>query len=278
MSVRFLTILLFSLLLIFLTSCSLERRLASDFIKEANNQSIVLQFPDYVVKTSLKTDTVRDLKIKDSFVLDSLRFQESLVLKYVNDSKFLAGCKQSMIKELNAYGINVIEHDQFDGNSVHGLYFLNLAQIQLEEYQDSATIDKFCYGQLHFFDLTLNALNINSWFELSKLDEDSVKFPVLYSSYYQFDEVKGSCLKVFAKYGKKVMYNYKVDTIDAQTSYKLASEAGKRYASNFFDYLLNIYVQDHLPEGKTPYFYHHYDHRKNVVRNLCEDAFVEMDP
>ena len=277
MSVRFQIIVIFSSLFILMTSCSLERRLASDFIKDANNQSIVLQFPDYVVKTSLKKDSVRDLKISDPMDLEALRFEESLVLKHVDDSILLAGCKQSMVKELNAYGLKIINAEDYDVSSTDSLYFLNFAQIQLEEYKDSATIDKFCYGRLNFYDFILNAINVNSWFELSKFNTN-VKFPVLYSSYYQFDGVDGRCQKVFTKNGNKVMYNYKTDTINAKVSYELASEAGKRYASNLFDYLLNIHIQDHLPEGKTPYFYYHFNRRKNVLRKICEDAFVEMDP
>jgi len=278
MNIRIQATVLLLFLFILLTSCSLERRIASEFIKEVNNQSIVLQFPNDVIKSNLKIDSVRASKISDPDVLDALRYAESLVLKYVDDSIFLASCKQNMVEELKAYGLNVINVEEYDESSTDSLYFLNLAQIQLEEYEDSATIDKFCYGRSYFYDFILNAINVNSWFELSKFNVDNVKFPVLYSSYYQFDGVDGHCQKVFTRNGNKVMYNYKVDTIDVKLSYELAAQAGKRYASNLFDYLLNIHVQDHLPKDKNPFFYYHYDRRKNILRTVCEDAFVEMNP
>jgi hypothetical protein len=267
-----------TILLITLSSCSLERKMAVNFIKTANEQTILLQFPNQLIKSNLKIDSTAYSKDTDPKDLELIGYNNSLVLKHVNDSIFLDRCKQNMLKELTSYGVNVLEFENYKEISTDSVYLLNLAQIELEEYKDSATIDKFCYGYLRFYDMQLNAINVNSWFELSKLNVSSLEFPVLYSSYYQFDGVEGECKKEFTKRGNEVMYHFEIDDLDAEASYKLASEAGKRYASNFFDYLLNIYVQDNLPAGKTPYFYYHYNREKKVLRKICEDAFIEMDP
>ncbi|PKP34231.1 MAG: hypothetical protein CVU00_07840 [Bacteroidetes bacterium HGW-Bacteroidetes-17] len=271
---------LFVLLLLsfFILSCSLERKIAKSYVKTKDKKSILLYFPTELSKLNLKAYR---MPAKDSLLfadIDSFLMNKSLFLQYIDDSVFISKCKQSMIKELNNYGINVYEYDQINEfmNLHDSSYVINLAQMQLEEYilQDSAEdiidgLNYKCY-------LELDAINLNSWFELSRNRVHDERYPILYSSYFVCDSINGAYVK--SEKNDSITFFYRRDTLALPKIYELAENAGKKYASNFYDYLLNIYVQDHLPKDQGPKFYFHYDREEKRIQPFYYDGFTEMDP
>jgi len=271
--------LLFLILLsVFIFSCSLERKIARTYVKTKDKKSLLLYFPTELSKLNLKAYR---MPAKDSLQysdVHSFLMNRSLFLQYIDDSVFIAKCKQSMIKEFIDYGIKVYDYDQInDFKKLNDTsYMLNLAQMQLEEYilQDSAEdiidgLNYKCY-------IELDAINLNSWFELNSNKVPSEHYPVLYSSYMVSDSVYGSYVK--NEKNDSITFFYMRDTLDLPKIYELAENAGKKYAINFFDYLLNIYVQDHLPKDQNPKFYFHYDRKMKILQTYYYDRFIEIDP
>ncbi|PKP34230.1 MAG: hypothetical protein CVU00_07835 [Bacteroidetes bacterium HGW-Bacteroidetes-17] len=272
------TILGLFLLITILTSCSLERKIAKNYVKAKEKKSVLVFFPTELFKTNLKTyqaladDSLRMLN-HDSFLMDS-----SLFLKYINDSLFLAKCWQSMVNELVAHGFMVYSSDQIDEfmDRNDSSYVINLAQMQLEEYVHTEMVEAEIDGRYYSGDVDLNAVNLNSWFELERNQIPNEKYPVLYSSYFIYDDLQGE-FRQSNSIGE-VNYRYKLDTMQVADVYNLAELAGKKYAINFYDYLLNIYVQDHLPKNQGPVFYFHYDRRMKSLQTYYYDGFTEIDP
>ncbi|MBU1014146.1 MAG: hypothetical protein KKG99_14190 [Bacteroidetes bacterium] len=256
----------------------MERKLAKNYVKTKDKKSVLVFFPSELSKLNLKAYR---MPAKDSLQfsdIDSFLMNRSLFLQYINDSVFMAKCKQGMIKELNNNGINVYEYDQM--NEFKKLndssYVLNLAQMQLEEYiyQDSA--EDFIDGLNYKYYIELNAINLNSWFELKRNSLPNELYPILYSSFLVSDSINGTFLE--SENNDSINFFYVRDTLSLSKIYELAENAGKKYASNLYDYMLNIYVQDHLPKNLGPKFYFHYDHRERKLKSKYYDRFTEIDP
>lgn len=272
--------LLLILIGILFVSCSLERKIAGNYVRNVDKKSIMLFFPDYIQKTNLKTDSIPNADSLDAFTLDSILYAQSIYLQYVDDSLLLSRCKESLIKELILYGFNVYEIDRMDEFIAlnDSSYVLNLAQIELEEYLYIFS-PEYHLDERNFYTVNIgvNAINLNSWFELDRHNIPSEQYPVLYSSYYLHDEVKGDFIKKMEK-GTGLTYKYKIDSVNVVDVYELAALSGKKYAINLYDYLLNLYIQDNMPKGQVPVAYFHYERKSKMISTIYEDSFIEIDP
>lgn len=266
------------LISVFIFSCSLERKIARSYVKTKDKKSLLIYFPTEISKLNLKAYR---MPAKDSVLfsdLDSFLFNRSLFLQYIEDSVFIAKCKQGMIREFNNYGINVYEYEQINEfiKLNDSSYVINLAQMQLEEYTSQDTVEEYIDGMNYRCYIDFNAINLNSWFELNRNKLTNEQYPVLYSSYLESDSISGS----YVRYQKSdsMYYLYLRDTLNLPKIYEFAEKVGEHYAINFYDYLLNIYVQDHLPKDKSPKFYFHYDRKMKILQTDYYDGFTEIDP
>lgn len=273
---KFLSLVLIGVILV---SCSLERKIAKNYVSSDNQPSVLLFFPEEIIKSNLKTELALSDNKSKLLDQDSIIKANDLFLHLIDDSVFMNLCKQSLIKELSAYGMKVYEPDQIDEVIANPdtTFVLSMVQMQLEEYKKLEKLDGHVDLRYYSQDFTLNAINLNTWFELSHSKITSEKFPVLYSSYFIFDDLDGSYVAP-QRFSERVSLFYKVDTMGIADINNLAELAGKKYAINFYDYLLNIYVQDHLPKDKIPVFYYHYNRKAKSLQTNYYDAFTEIDP
>ncbi len=269
-----LTVLILFFLSTVLVSCSIEKKIAKSYIEKNKVQSVLLLFPTELALSNLNTYGYID---RDSlFILkdDSIAFVKSSFIQYIEDSLFIDKCKKNFIEEIEAYGFKVYEREQINEfNSLKdSSYVFNLAQMQLEELIKKEVVEGF--GDYHAT-VKYNMVNLNSWFELNRNQKPDEKYPILYSSYFTSDQITGEFVVAETD---SVVYRCEIDSINLDDIYQLAELAGKKYAINFYDYLLNIYVQDHLPKDKAPVFYYHYDRKWNKLRTRYFDVFTEIEP
>ncbi len=262
-----------------LVSCSLERKIAQNYVNNDVQPSVLLFFPNELIKSNLKIELALSDDSSKFLNQDSLIEANDLYLHLIHDSAFINRCKQSLITELKAYGMNVYGSEHIDDliASSDTTYVLSLVQIQLEEYLHQEKIEGYIDMRHYIHDFDLNAINLNAWFELSKTKLTNEIFPVLYSSYFIYDDLSGTFVDA-ERFGEPVNLFYKIDSIGLEDINNLAELAGKKYAINFYDYLLNLYVQDHLPRDKAPMFYYHYNRRGKNLQTFYYDGFTEIDP
>ena len=268
---------IFFFLSIFIISCSLERKVAQSFVKNEKERSLLLFFPSEMIKTNLKAE---QFKLLDSLALarnDSILPGKSLYLDELNDSVFLAQCKKSLIRELKLYGFRVYEISEIDDFIAlkDSSYVLDLAQLEIEEGIYKVSSDEFMDVGYYTTDISINSINLNAWFELNRNQMPNERYPVLYASYYIHDEVIGNLIRQ-PKFSTP-KFRYKTDSIDMEDIYKLAEFAGKKYAVNFYDYILNLYIQDHIPKDQTPVYYYHYHRNGKTLQTFYNDSFIEME-
>ena len=270
--------LLATILLIF-SSCSIERKMAKEYIANDSTRSVLVIPPGYIFKKSLKEWEVESADKLDTGTLDSILLEKSLFLKYVDDSVFMDYYMSNYLAEIEALGFHVYREDSLipflSGNPES--YIVNIAQLELEEYvmpiKEEEQFGEYIYTEV----IDLNAINLNSWFEISRVNADEDK-TLFFASHYLTDELEGFFKHYY--FTGEVQFSYDVDTLLVDQIYKLAALAGHLYAGYTFDYLMNKYIDKQTREndlGRSDIFYH-YNRQNRYLGTVSEqDRFIPME-
>lgn len=271
-------ILLF-LLPVLLSSCLVERQLAGKFIAEWTPPAVLVMAPEYVLKENLKAEKMFLRTDLSQTQKDSAAFFSSLFLNEISDSSLIETYVNAFVKGLRDQGYVVfVEADLDTFLAWKGeAYVFNMAQLLLEEYiiplSEQASFDDTL---VYYKKFELNALSINSWFELSPMNAPDDEPHLLYASHYLHDYLKGR----FTRHPIKgtVVYKYEKRPVETRDIYRLAEVLGKKYAGWLTDYFINSYIQDSLPEGLEPEVRYTYDPMTKKFRRIWEERFMEMEP
>lgn len=279
---------------VILVSCSPERRIARSYMRSFSDKQIKVTFPKQLLKTNLKMDSLNKtagLFEKDS---DSSNYYRSTYIQYLNDSLFLKFCEESLRNELLSLGFIFEKHDSFDTIDLRAddFYRLHLVQMELEEMEAKAAPEDFrsihgsnVYGTManvegigsFYFKKKLNAINLNAWFELKGNPLNNKKFPVLYANHTIYDDIESDVYEGDYMFHYTFFYKDELARIKMSEIYDLAKMAGKKYAIYLFDYLLNLYIHEHMPDGKIPKHYYHYDQETKWFTIWFTESFVELN-
>ena len=266
-------------ILLILSSCSIERKIAKEYIANDSTRSILVIQPEYVFKTSLKEWEIDSAEKFDNRTLDSMLWENSLYLKYISDSLFMDYYIGNYNTEMSEFGFKVYNEDSLlsflsgDSNS----FIVNIAQLELEEYvmpvEESEQFGEYIYYQV----IDLNAINLNSWFEISRVNEEEDK-AMFFASHYLTDDLEGFFKHYY--FTGEVQFRYQVDTMLVDGIYKLGAIAGYLYAGYTFDYLMNKYIDKRmLEEGKArSNIYYYYNRQNNYIGTAKEeDMFIPLE-
>jgi hypothetical protein len=147
----------------------------------------------------------------------------------------------------------------------------------LSRYIHPYSSDEEVYDEIITIDgIDLNAINYNLWLELSHMNTEK-KNRILFASDYLLDKINGTLKQnlISGKYS----FDYTIDTITMPEIYQFAGRFGKRTAVYLFDYLMNDYIGEKLPED-YPFdrYYYHYDRHGNSYYPIGEeDRFIELE-
>lgn len=274
-------ILLFGLgLILTFTSCTLEQKLGNQFVKnEAGTIAIMIIPTDYIYKENLKTYEIKNFNGLSKTVKDSMLFENSLFLKEISDSIFLNHYISELSELLSDYGFRCYSPTEFESflNHKGQNYVVTLAQVELEEYRKVVTTEDI-FGEDDYYheEFPLNALNVNSWFEVSRLnDTNSVKKQVLYASHYIFDDFESHLVE--NPFTGEVTFKYSIDSITSESIYNFARFLGFKYGEYLFDYFLNSYIFEKFPAEREPEIYIHYDYSKRISYSAGNERFIFLE-
>lgn len=277
MTTRFLY--LIALAIILLTGCNVEQKLAKSFVATAIPAEYLLLRPTVILKYNLKSFEIPGLDTLEGYRKDSTLLANSLFLKDINDSLFTDQFISGFVKRMESYGSRVVMENSIDTlMEQEGYpYVVNIAQFSLEEYIHPYSSEEEVYDEVIVIDgIDLNAINYNLWLELSHMNTEK-KNKILFASDYLLDELNGT-LKQNLLSGK-YSFDYTIDTITMPEEYEFAGRFGKKAASYLFDYLMNDYIGEKLPEN-YPYdrYYYHYDPQRKLYYPIGdEDRFMELE-
>lgn len=259
-------------LLLAFASCSVERKIAKEFVANDSTRTALFIPPDFIYKASLKDWEIDSASQFNEWELDSLLWERSLFLQYISDSSFLDYYIGNYTSELAELGFQVYPEDSLLSflTGKNDAYIVHLAQLEIEEYvmpfEESEQFGEYVYTEV----IDLNAINVNSWYEISRVNEAEDK-SLFFSSHYLTDDMEG-----FFKYYPftgNVEFRYDVDTLMIDQVYRLGALAGYLYAGYTFDFLLNRYIDKRMVEEgyNRSDVYYHYDRRKNYFSPAKEE-------
>jgi len=264
---RFLLFIFITILMLQFTSCSPERRLANEFIKNNQPVSILLLAPDFSFKYNYKIPDIADFDSLPVHVQDSLLFYNSRLLQYIDDSTFFSNYLLGMATGLKSSGVNPYFSDSADSFLSTGseALILNLAQLQFEEYYDSIG-DEASFGEveLYSYELFITAVDVSSWFELSMINNHDTSAAVLFTSNTLSDNFNGGFQ--YLPFSGEVKYNYTIDSLTTGFIYSSAYTLGNIYSGYLYDYLMNVYIQKNLPPDFTPINQYTFDRASGMIR------------
>jgi hypothetical protein len=270
---------LIALIILLLNGCSVEEKLAKSFVNDSKPAEFLLLRPSLVFKYNQKEFEIPGIDTMDSFTKDSLLLGKSLFLKAVTDSMLIDQFTAGFRKSLESYGASVVPENSLDTlmEKEGTPYVVNIAQFSLEEYIHPYSSEEVVYDEVIVLDgIDLNAINYNVWLELGRMNTEK-KNKVLFLSDYLLDTMNGT-LKQNLISGK-MSFDYTIDTITMPQVYKFARQFGNKSAQYLFDYLMNNYIGDNLPEGH-PYtrYYYHYDPLRKIYYPVdIDERIIELD-
>ena len=256
--IKYCAILQCLLVLLILSSCTIEKKLGKDFLTEAPKICIEVYTPQSMYKFSHKGEVIPGFDSLTVTQQDSALFAGSNFIKHVDDSLFLDRYVNNFIDELRNIGFRVFVDSYADTilSTMPQAYVVNMSQVQLDEYlqpfEDSESV-----GDTEFFKtFYLNAVDASSWFELNKYNVVKPSKTVLYSSFTASDGFKGNF--VMNNFSMDLKYRYKIDSLRMNDIYDLASYSGRKNADYLFDYFMNQFISFNMPQGMEILGYLHY--------------------
>ncbi len=264
-------ILLLLLPLMALTSCSLERELAREYVKNHKGEGVLLLPTDLLYKAN-PAASIDTTVCKTAAQQDSVAYFTSAYVQFVSDSIFLTLFTNALIDELEKYGYEVTlgqAADEFLGSD-NPAWIIQLSQLQLEEDYTSA----FAYGyddfdEEYYQEYRNYTISLNSWTEVSRLNTNQGARQLLYLSGYIADS-PGLGVTLQYYHGQFYMQDLR-DTISIRNVYQMAEASGRKHAELLFDYFINDYIRRNYKDSDSPRKEMHYDPRfQRIGQGLYE--------
>lgn len=253
-----LSIILVALLVMAMSSCQTELKLAKKYMAEHPAIQAAVYFPEQA-----------EVKIERD-----MTYGQTEVLNGFNQDLFLDLAYNSYADAMKDYGVEVYVPDNIDNilaDSVHWIVMLSQMEIsgRITEYEDYLFSDTDDYSYKH----PLNAVNVASWFEIS----DGEWRPIQFCEHNLIDGFDSKTDYSF--WENKIDYKYTIDTLELKDVYNYAVYLGKLYAGYTYDYMMNSYVGKELRnKGYAYQLLLRYDPYKKHLRYAEDgDGFVTIE-
>lgn len=257
--------------MIFLSSCTMERKLAMQFVQsEAPDYPVMLVPPDILYTFNLKAPPSGKYKN-----VDSALFFSSKHIQYISDSLFLEKYFKSFVDQSKETGLDIYFPTDLESflQLERPTYVVRYAQMELIEDTAIMRVEEKIDYRPKFKDIPYNFISLSTWFEISM--KDSLQGYTYFDEQYLADQIFGEFIQHL--WSLDVEYQYELIEMEQQDIYEFASYMGKSHAQYLFDLMLNSYIWRNLPEDRRKSFlYLHYNSRYNSIE-VAEEAFIMID-
>jgi len=243
-----------------LSGCSMERKLATEFLARPNRGALLVVAPNVV----FFSEKAEEGKTPPGYLS---RLSDSLVLTlYMN----------ALYEGLTARGLAIFQEADLSSFMMEAgeLWVVNLAQLEMEEYFYPHREEEYFGEEKYFFEVDLCQLTFNTWLEINRMNDPAGRGAMYYNSEFTGDGLSGGFTQTF---GAGVKYYYSIDTLRMEEVYTFIEGSGHTLAGKIFDHLMNEYISQAMPNpaSKTYYFRYHWP-----GKNLSPDAeggFLEVE-
>ncbi|MDZ7741260.1 MAG: hypothetical protein U5Q03_05800 [Bacteroidota bacterium] len=264
------------LLLGLLSSCSIERKLAREFVQSNNKGAVLIFSPEYVFKKSLKEEEIENPEQYTEDQLDSVLFYRSQFLQSLDDSIFLVKLVNQYIDDLKAFGFDIYTQDYIDlfMEKDTNSWVINMAQIEVEEYTYPYEFEEMVGYETYAVSIDLDALNCNAWFEINPVNKPE-RQKVLFATHYIMDDLYGQFRQNVLS--GKVKFEYSIDSLYIKDIYEFAEVLGAEYAHYTLNYLMNKFIDEQIIDENYKPEYLQYDPASRQFYKDPEDGFEVME-
>lgn len=270
------------ILLVLLSSCSTEMKFAREFSRHAEQISMLAIRTDHIFKINEKYIELPAGEQLSDAKIDSLRYLQTLIIQHLEadnaDEHVLDHFFDAFTTELARYGIKMFDEDRletfFEADS--NAYIINLAQVELDEFDYQVVENEVFGGRTYKFEYWINALRVNTWFELSRLNPEEDENPqILYASNELYDDFHGYFNQQWLT--GEVSYLYSHDTIEMRDFYDFIGLLGRLYAAYTYDYMLNAYLDKNIQAERRSDRWYRYDPYRKSLFISEDDRFIPLE-
>lgn len=256
-----------------LSSCLPEQKVGRNFVNASSSMSLMVNPPSLVFMYNHKGETIEGFDSLSETGQDSALWENSRYIRRLSDSLILENYMNNFLTELRALGFKVILGPIGDSAFQSGAqsYILDIAQLQIDEYLYPLEDEETIMDTIYVKKIDLNALDFSGWFELHKFRKEPVNKTLLYATSTIYDSFDGQYYTDL--FSSAVRYSYRLDTISLGDIYDMTKYLGKKHAGYLFDFFMNQYILQNMPNGMEPIDYFHYNRSKNSIVPAREEQF-----
>lgn len=269
------TLICLTFVMMLCSGCSIDKKLANDFVISSSSADFVLYMTDCLDKVNARFDfTDEEIDTMDVMTRDSIIDSKIKIVNKLDDNLVLDIFYGSFVSTLTEeYGVPVryVESDSVDSDSLH--WVLYIPKIEIEESRFELDNSYYSFVLDNYVPSTYDATNINLalWIEIN----DGTWGKVLYGEQNLAESLKGNGGSFFNNINANPQ---EIDTIDIDDVYKFTAYAGRLYASYTYDYMLNKYVKEKLySKGLKTSRYFRYNPIDGDFYPAEKDKFTEIE-
>jgi len=263
--------LIFGLVMMGLTSCLPERKVARTFATASGEINLLVIPPDYVFKYNHKGEAIENFASLNQQQQDSALWATSRFMQFVSDSLILDNYMNKFIDELRALGFKVYLDDAVDSfmTGKPQSYVIDISQMQLDEYFYPMQDEESFNDSVYYKNFNLNAVDMSCWFDLSKANTDNARKTVLFNTATSYDSFEGRFYN--DPFTGAVRYKYRIDSLELKDVYAMATYLGRKHAGYLYDFFMNQYIAKHMPDGLEMQDYYHFDRQSKTIYPADDD-------
>lgn len=210
-----------------LSSCTTEAKLASRFVKEFSPVKAAVYFPEEAQVTLVQKDDGTYSHVLDS--LDQNAFLDIMYAAYAD--------------ELSHYGVEVVIPEDADAVTTDSTYWMVLlSKVEIQGLFTPYVDYMFDLSGDYEFPFSLNTVNVASWFDINNGDWHPTQ-------YYEYNLMEDFSSYITRKGKEGPLYHYDITPLKISDVYDFAVFMGKRCAECTYSYMMNQYVRQEM--GKT---------------------------
>lgn len=268
---------IFFMVLLF-TACSPQKKLARSFMREGDPPQLLLLPPPPLQLNNVNRSLIEPLLAENPALnADSLLYFNSRFLQQVSDSVFYETFLNEFIVELELLGCRVYTSDSLGRflSLQQAAWTLSLAQVELEEYLlPRIERDYFIEGEdsnVYYKHFVLNAVNLNYWIEVSRLNDSGFPVQMHFASQKVTDDLQGEFRRHLVS--GNVHYEYRFREMQVADIYRMAKYQGRLYAGYLYDIFLNYHLQQTVLPLNEEREYWHYNRQRDRLEPAGEQRF-----
>jgi len=233
-------------LIILLSACSTEIKLAKSFQNQPNSISVLCDFPDFIYLTNAMVEVPEDLNDEEQAAfLDSL-YRNSDFIRFIDDTIFFRKFKENIRKEFQGIGVNYYDAEQIDQflSSEAVQYLVNFKQLEIEERWELFRVEE-AFGTMSYEQkIWLEAVSVNAWIDVAKVNDTVEIQRPLYKEIVLTDQVDGMFFQ--NQWNGEVHFQYRLDTLEIRDIGNLKDIAAEEFSYYIFNYIVNKEIRDQL--------------------------------